>query len=239
MTGGAAAVGAAVALFAEHTAEDAAVERGPRDDAETIRTGGGEHFELGPAEQQVVDRLRAQQAAEVPRPRGLLSLREVPAGEVGRAEAQQGRVDRVADVARGQAAVVRSVAGRREELRGQHGPLTPVAAASEPAAEVLPGAAGLLAVRVGGVEERDAVLVRAVHDGMTVLFGRSRAEVRGPRTSRETMSPCTGDSRPGKRSSTRWRCGPRSAWPSQWTPRTRMSCHCWWRFTRRRRTSSA
>ncbi len=62
----------AVALLAQHAAEQPAVQRRPRDDAEAVVLRGRQHLELDVAGHQVVDRLLADQPGEVavgaPRP---------------------------------------------------------------------------------------------------------------------------------------------------------------------------
>src|SRR5487761_515515 len=51
-------------LLAQHAAEQAAVQRGPRDHADAVLDRRGQHLELNLADQQVIDRLLADQAHE-------------------------------------------------------------------------------------------------------------------------------------------------------------------------------
>src|ERR1700749_3679602 len=53
------------ALLLEHSAEQAAVQRGPGDDADAIGDRGGQHLKLDVAGHQVVDGLLADEAEEV------------------------------------------------------------------------------------------------------------------------------------------------------------------------------
>src|SRR5207248_11567422 len=72
----------ALCLLAEHPTEQSAVQRAPWDDAEPIVLRGRKHLELELAAGEVVERLLADEAHEVSRPRGFLRGGDVPAGEV-------------------------------------------------------------------------------------------------------------------------------------------------------------
>jgi hypothetical protein len=69
-------------LLADDAAEEAALERGPGDDAEAVFLCGWQDLALDVADEQVVDGLLADQAGVVALLRGRLGLGDVPAGEV-------------------------------------------------------------------------------------------------------------------------------------------------------------
>ena len=71
-----------VRLLAQDPAEETAVQRGPGDDAEAVGLRRRQHLELDSALDQVVDRLLAHQAHPAASASRLLTLRDVPAGEV-------------------------------------------------------------------------------------------------------------------------------------------------------------
>ena len=79
---------APLALLLQHAAEQPALQRGPRDDADAVLDRRGQHLQLDLPGQQVVDRLLADQAEEPAGGRGVVGLGDVPAGEVGRADVQ-------------------------------------------------------------------------------------------------------------------------------------------------------
>src|SRR5579859_4109150 len=74
------------ALLAEHAAEQPALQRRPRDDADAVLDRRGQHLELDLPGQQVVDGLLADQAEEAARGRAVVGLRDMPPREVGRAD---------------------------------------------------------------------------------------------------------------------------------------------------------
>src|SRR5215468_5813770 len=76
------------ALLLEHSAEQTALQRGPRDDADAIGDRSGQDLELNVAGQQVVNGLLADQAEEVTCRCGVVGLCDMPAREVGRSGIQ-------------------------------------------------------------------------------------------------------------------------------------------------------
>src|ERR1700689_924955 len=74
------------ALLLEHPAEQPAVQRRPRNDTHAVGDGSGQDLKLDVAGHQVVDGLLADQAEEVTGRRHVVGLRDMPAGEVGRAD---------------------------------------------------------------------------------------------------------------------------------------------------------
>ena len=119
----------------------------------------------------------------VPR-RGAVDVVHLVEVDVIGLQAAQAGVARVADVARREAAVVGPLGHRAVDLRREHDLLAPASALREPAADDRLGRARTLvaAVAVGGVEEVDAVLERAVHDDARVGLARQRPEVHGAET---------------------------------------------------------
>src|SRR4051794_17574708 len=83
-------VEAALALLrlTDDAAEQAALQRAPRDHAEPVLLRGGQHLQLDVPDEQVVDGLLADQAEEVAVPGRLLRLSEVPAREVAAADVE-------------------------------------------------------------------------------------------------------------------------------------------------------
>jgi hypothetical protein len=77
---------AAGATVGRVTAEHAARERAPRNNAEAVAAARREHFELDRARRQVVEALLAHETKEVARLRGFIRLRDVPAREVAAAD---------------------------------------------------------------------------------------------------------------------------------------------------------
>src|SRR4051794_15455319 len=75
----------ALALLLEHPAQEAAVQRAPRDDTQPVVLRGGQHLELDLAPGEVVERLLADESGEVSLPRRLLSGGDVPSREVAAA----------------------------------------------------------------------------------------------------------------------------------------------------------
>ena len=77
---------APLALLPEHAAEQSAVQRGPRDDADAVVDRRGQHLKLDLSDQQVIDGLLADQPEEATRGRRVVSLGDVPGREVRRAD---------------------------------------------------------------------------------------------------------------------------------------------------------
>ena len=124
-------------------------------------------------------------------PVDVVHLEEIDRVRLHPAERLLARAD---DVQRREARLVRPVAHRPVHLRGEDDLLAPAAALREPPAEDLLGPAFALLppVDVGGVEEVDPRLERAVHDRERVGFARLRSEVHRAETKStdlETRSP--------------------------------------------------
>ena len=114
----------------------------------------------------------------------------VEVDEVGLEPAQR-RVDRVHDVTAAVAGVPRLRAHRPEALRRDH---ELVAAALQPAAEDLLGAAGgrevaAERVHVGGVEEGDALLVGVIEDGARAVLVDLESEGHGAEADPRDLEP--------------------------------------------------
>src|SRR3954447_1162935 len=78
----------ALALLLEDSAEQAAVQRTPRNDTESVVLRSREHLELDLATGEVVERLLADQSHEVALSCCLLRSGEMPAGEVAAADVE-------------------------------------------------------------------------------------------------------------------------------------------------------
>src|SRR5215469_9234233 len=76
----------ALALLPEDAAEQAAFQRRPRDDADSVVESGGQHLQLDRPGHQVVDALLADESEESASNCGVIGLRDVPGGEVRRAD---------------------------------------------------------------------------------------------------------------------------------------------------------
>src|ERR1019366_7264956 len=72
------------ALLLEHSAEQAALQRGPRDNADAIGDRSGQDLKLNVAGHQVVNGLLADQAEEATCRCGVVGLRDMPARDVRR-----------------------------------------------------------------------------------------------------------------------------------------------------------
>src|SRR6185312_429205 len=195
-------------------------ERAIGDDAHAVGGAGGQHLELeGPFDQAVLA-LLGHDTEEAPARRRLVRPRDVPAGEVGRAdvddlplldqelhrlpdlvpgrlaihvvhlvevqmigrEPPQAPFAGGADVARRQPALVRPVAHLAVDLRREHDLLAPAAPLRQPPPDdLLRHALALLpAVDVGGVEEVDPQLERAIHDRERLPLAGLGPEVHRP-----------------------------------------------------------
>src|SRR3712207_2500067 len=81
-------VAAVAGLVAEHAGQQALRERAPRDDPDAVVLSGGQYLELHVPREQVVVRLLADQAQEVPAGGRLVRRGELPGGVVGGADVE-------------------------------------------------------------------------------------------------------------------------------------------------------